>query len=198
MPRLFSGIEIPADIRDELAALRQPLPGTRWLEPADFHVTLRFAGDITPPVAREFAANLSSISFDPFPLRIVGLATFGGDDPRSLYAAIEPTEPLANLAHANEQAARRAGLKPEGRRFVPHVTLARMQAPRVEPVARFLQRKGGFRSAPFTVTRFVLLSSKPLTGGGPYVIEQTFPSSLGNYDDGEWVEWDERGSNGWV
>lgn len=191
MPRLFSGIEIPADIRADLAALRQPLPGTRWLEPDDFHVTLRFAGDVTPPVAREFADNLSRIAFDPFPLRLMGLATFGGDDPRSIYAAIEPSQPLADLARANETAARRAGLEPEGRRFVPHVTVARMQAARIEPLARFLERRGGFRSHPFTVTRFVLFSSKPVTGGGPYVVEHAFASSLGHYDDAEWPDWDD-------
>lgn len=196
MPRLFSGIEIPADICDELAGLRQPLPGTRWLEPDNFHVTLRFAGDVTPPIAREFAANLSQIGFDPFPMRIAGLATFGGDDPRTIYAAVEPSEPLASLARANETAARRAGLKPEGRRFIPHVTLARMQAPRVEPIARFLERRGGFHSPPFTVTRFVLFSSKPITGGGPYVVEQAFASSLGSFDDEEWLDWDDDGGNG--
>jgi 2'-5' RNA ligase len=192
MPRLFSGIEIPDDIRQVLAELRQPLPATRWIEPENFHITLRFAGDITPPVANEFDANLSNISFDPFPVRITGLSTFGGDEPRTLFAAIEMTNALQDLARANEMAARRAGLPPDGRRFVPHVTLARFQtAPRLQPIVRFLERNGGLRLPAFTVTRFVLFSSKPLTGGGPYVVEHAYPSSIGHYDHDEWADWED-------
>lgn len=152
-------------------------------------MTLRFVGDVPQSVAREFAANLASITFHPFPIRINGLDTFGGTDPRTIYAAIEPTEPLLELARANEIAARRAGLKAESRKFIPHITLARLQAPRIEPIARFLSRKGGFRSEPFVITHFTLFSSKPQTGGGPYVAEDTFPSSLGNFSD---IDWDEE------
>ncbi|MBU2533120.1 MAG: RNA 2',3'-cyclic phosphodiesterase [Alphaproteobacteria bacterium] len=186
MPRLFSGIELPPIVRDDLEKLRQPLPSTRWRPAEDLHVTLRFIGDVPPPVAQEFAHNLENIVFDPFHIRINGLETFGGDDPRLLYASIEPNEPLLNLARANETAARRAGLKPESRKFIPHITLARLQAPRIDPIVRFLSRHGAIRMVPFLVTRFVLFSSKPLTGGGPYVIEREFPSSMGTFDDDEW------------
>jgi len=197
MPRLFSGIEIPDDIRDALARLRQPLPGARWLQPENFHITLRFAGDVSAPVARELDANLANISFDPFPIEIAGLATFGGDEPRTIYAGIKPSDDLEKLARANETAARRAGLKPESRRFIPHITLARLQtAPRIEPIARFLQRKGGLRLPPFTTTRFVLFSSKPGTGGGPYVVEQAYPSSIGHYDHEDWPDWEEENPSG--
>lgn len=193
MPRLFSGIEIPDDARDALARLRQPLPATRWLEPENFHITLRFAGDISPPVAREFAANLANIAFDPFPIEITGLATFGGNDPRVIFAVVKPSDDLEKLARANETAARRAGLKPESRRYIPHITLARLQAaPRIDPIARFLERKGGLKLPAFTITRFALFSSKPGTGGGPYVVEQTFPSSIGDYEHEDWPDWEEE------
>jgi 2'-5' RNA ligase len=196
MPRLFSGIEIPDDMRDALARLRQPLPACRWLEPDNYHITLRFAGDVTPPVAREFTANLANINFDPFTVELAGIATFGGDDPRVIFAAIKSSDELEKLARANESAARRAGLKPESRRFIPHITLARLQtAPRIEPIARFLQRKGGFSLPAFTVTRFALYSSKPGTGGGPYIVEQTFPSSIGDYDHEDWADWAEEFSS---
>lgn len=189
MPRLFSGIEIPEDIRLELANLRQPLPSTRWLEPENLHLTLRFVGDVTLPIAREFAANLSSINFDPFPVELVGLATFGGGDPRVIYAAVKPNEALMDLARANEKAARQAGLKPESRRFVPHITLARIQAaPRIQPIARFLEHRGSLRLPRFTITRFVLFSSKPLKGGGPYVVEHSYASSIGHFDQDDWPD----------
>lgn len=188
MPRLFSGIQLPPEVREQLADLKQPLPSTRWVQPENLHITLRFLGDVPPPVAREFTANLSNIAFDPFPLRLVGLNTFGGDAPRVIFAAVETSAPLFDLARANETAARRAGLAPESRKFVPHITLARLQSPRIEPIARFLSRRGGFVTDPFLVSQFVLFSSKPNTGGGPYVVEQVFPSKMGSFDD---IEWDD-------
>lgn len=189
MPRLFSGIELPAEIQTELSNLSQPLPSERWIEAENLHVTLRFVGDVTPPVAHEFAANLANIAFDPFPVRLVGLDTFGGDAPRVLFAAIEPNEQLSDLARANETAARRAGAAPESRKFIPHVTLARLQSPRVDPIARYLSHKGAFATEPFLVSQFALFSAKPNTGGGPYVIEQVFPSTMGSFDD---IDWDDK------
>ncbi|MEC9367856.1 MAG: 2'-5' RNA ligase family protein, partial [Pseudomonadota bacterium] len=66
-------------------------------------------------------------------------------------------------------------LPPEPRAFHPHVTLARLRGTRPEAVARFLQQRGAFSSAPFTVGRFVLFSSRASTGGGPYVVEEEYP-----------------------
>ena len=192
MPRLFSGIELPHDIREALDTISQPLPSTRWVHAENLHITLRFIGDVSHPVAREFAANLASIVFDPFTIRINGLGTFGGAEPRVIFAAIEPTEPIMELARAHETAARRAGLKPESRKFIPHITLARLQSPRIEPIARYLERKGSFMSGPFLISQFALFSSKPVTGGGPYVVEQTFPSSLGSFSD---IDWDDQEVN---
>ena len=114
--------------------------------------------------------------------------TFGGDSPRVLFATVETSEPFIDLARANETAARRAGLAPESRKFSPHVTIARLQAPRIDPIARFLSSKGGFATEPFLVSEFVLFSAKPNTGGGPYVVEQVFSSTMGSFDDIEWED----------
>jgi 2'-5' RNA ligase len=50
-------------------------------------------------------------------------------------------------------------------------------------VARYLQRHALFATDPITVTHFALLSAKPQAGGGPYVIEETYPLLGGGYDD---------------
>jgi len=181
MPRLFAGIEVPEEIGAELARLRQPLPGAKWTDPADFHITLRFAGDVERPVAREFAAGLAEIELDAFELRLAGLGAFGGNDPRAIYAGLERSDALAALARATERAARSAGLQPETRAFKPHVTLARLRATPPEAVARVLGRIGAFRSSAFFVPRFVLFSAKPNVGGGPYVAEETY-QLIGGYD----------------
>jgi 2'-5' RNA ligase len=182
MPRLFTGIEIPAEIREEIARLKVPLPGgSRWTDPDDLHLTLRFVGDIEKPQAREFADNLETIDVDAFELRLAGLGVFGGNEPRSIWAGVEASAPLEALARANDRAARSAGLPPDGRQFKPHVTLARVKYASADEIARVLQRIGAFRSKPFIVSRFVLFSAKPKTGGGPYGIEEAFNLRGGEY-----------------
>ena len=46
MPRLFTGVELPPDIGQALASLRGGLPGARWIDPENYHLTLRFIGDV--------------------------------------------------------------------------------------------------------------------------------------------------------
>lgn len=174
MPRLFAAIEIPEEARRALAALRSPLPGAKWVEADNIHLTLRFAGDISNSVATDFADGLASIGADCFELTIAGLGAFGGNDPRTVFAAVEPNPTLEALARACDRAARMAGLSPEPRAFKPHVTLARLRHGRPEQVARFLERNGRFRLPPFTVERFVLMSSRPNVGGGPYAVEEAY------------------------
>jgi 2'-5' RNA ligase len=175
MPRLFTAIEIPADVIEALTSLRQPLPGARWIEPESLHITLRFAGDIDNGVARELSDSLSEIDAKAFEVAISGVGAFGGNEPRALWAGVVPSEPLEALARAHERAARKAGLAPETRNFRPHVTLARLKLTPPEVVARWLQRRGALRLEPFFVSRFVLFSAKPGSGGGPYVVEEVFP-----------------------
>lgn len=184
MPRLFTGIEIPAEQRAELFRLRMPLPGgSRWIEPENYHLTLRFAGDIEKAQAEELIERLAAISMDAFEIRLSGVGAFGGNDPVSLWAGIEPSRELDALARANERAARAVGLAPDGRAFKPHVTLARLKYASPDAVARILGRIGAFRSAPFLVGRFVLLSSRPKVGGGPYAVEEAFPLRGGEFAD---------------
>lgn len=182
MPRLFTGIEIPDEQREQIARLKMPLPGGgRWTEPTDLHLTLRFVGDIEKPQAQEFADSLESIDLDAFELRLSGLGVFGGNEPRSIWAGVEDSPALEALARANDRAARSAGLPPDAHPFKPHVTLARLKHANADEVARVLQRLGAFRTAPFIVSRFVLFSAKPKTGGGPYAIEEAFNLRGGEY-----------------
>jgi 2'-5' RNA ligase len=175
MPRLFTAIEIPEAIRLRLSLIRAPLPGAKWVEAENMHITLRFAGDVDGRTADEFAAFLDDIRVPPFSVSIAGVGAFGGRDPRVLWAGVEAGERLEALYRANDRAARSAGLEPEGRTFKAHVTLARMRGARQQAVARFLAENGALRTEPFTPTRFVLFSARPGSGGGPYAVEAAFP-----------------------
>ncbi len=183
MPRLFAAIVPPPEIRAALDHIRRPTPGARWIDPGDLHLTLRFAGDIGNGPAREFAAELAAIQINAFSLRLVGLGAFGGDEPRSIWAGVAPSEPLDMLARATERAARNAGLAPETRGFKPHVTLARLRHPPVEAVARVLSSMGDFKTDTFFVGSFALMAGKPNVGGGPYTVEEIFTLIGGDYAD---------------
>lgn len=174
MPRLFSAIEIPRDIAERLTLLRAGLTGARWIDPENYHVTLRFIGDVDGITARDFTQALGDIVARPFEVRLNGLGSFGGDKPRAIFAGIAPSDELESLRRANERAAREAGLAPEARNFKPHVTLARLRGARAEAVAAYLERQGGIGES-FIVRRFVLYSSRNSVGGGPYVVEAAYP-----------------------
>ena len=184
MPRLFAGLELPEEQRQRLALIKGPLPGAKWVSPADMHLTLRFAGDVDNHVADEFAGFMSEIALEPFEVRVTGLGTFGGREPRVIHAEVEGGLALQHLQRAVDRAARAAGVPPEARSFTPHVTLARLRGTNAEAVARLLGASGLLRLAPFVVARFVLFSSRPRQGGGPYVIEQAY--ALGHRADAHW------------
>ena len=126
---------------------------------------------------------------EPFELEFSELGTFGGKDPKVIYAGLKPSPPLERLQRAHDTAARSAGLPPEGKPFKPHVTLARLKYCRADALARYLGHRGGYRSKPFPVDQFVLFSAKPGGGGGPYIVEAEYP--LGPQFKGAWAEGDE-------
>ena len=174
MPRLFIGLEIPDDVSQNLSLLRGGLQGARWIDPENYHLTLRFIGDIETGLAHEIVSMLGRVNRRPFDIRLDGLSAFGGRKPRAIVASVAPSPSLLELQAELERMMQRVGLDPEGRKYTPHVTLARLRDTSSRQVADYLAARGLFRSAPFRVERFVLFSSRASVGGGPYVIEDTF------------------------
>jgi len=175
MPRLFTAIEIPEDVAQTLTFLRGGLPGARWIEPENYHLTLRFIGDIDDAIANDVASILGQVNRAPFEVRLEGLSSFGGRKPRAVVANVASSQVLMDLQAEHERLMQRVGLAPEGRKYTPHVTLARLRDSSNRHVAEYLSERGSFRSAPFRVERVVLYSSRASVGGGPYVAEETYP-----------------------
>ena len=175
MPRLFAGLEIPSQVRQRLASLRGGLVGARWVEPSDYHITLRFIGDISNQTASDIDSMLADVSRGPIPIRLSGLGSFGGDKPHSVYAQVEPSRPLGELQAEVERLIRACGIAVDKRRFQPHVTLARLRGSSPQDVADYLSMRGYFPPQSFTLDRFALFSSRASFGGGPYIIETTYP-----------------------
>jgi 2'-5' RNA ligase len=178
VPRLFTAFEIPPDIAAQLAYFRGGLFGGRWIEPEDYHVTLRFFGDIDARTAQALADDLAeTASFSkggPVRLDLDEIGVFGGRQPRALYARVKADALLSRLQAAHETIARRNGLAPETRKFAPHVTLARLRGVGSGAVGAWLAERAFPLSLSFEAARFVLYSSRDSVGGGPYRIEAAY------------------------
>jgi RNA 2',3'-cyclic 3'-phosphodiesterase len=175
MPRLFTALELPERVANQLALMRGGVAGARWLEPEDYHITLRFIGDIDARKAQDIAETLGDIR-RPSPLvRFEGLSWFGGDKPRAIVAKVKADSALMDLQAEQERRLRRIGVEPETRKYTPHVTLARLRGVAQTKVADYLAARGALFVEAFTAERFVLYSARDGSGGGPYVVEAAYP-----------------------
>ncbi len=173
MMRLFIGLSLPAAVRDRLAALQSGLPGARWVLPENLHLTLRFVGELAGDGVEDLDAALTKVAAPGFEFRLKGLDTFGGGGGgakkiRALWTAAEPPAPLVHLQAKIESAARLAGLAPEGRKFKPHVTIARFKNARRLRMGEYLQSHAGFQAGPVPVPAFTLYRSHLGQGGAHY------------------------------
>ena len=175
MPRLFTALEIPRDAALSLSLLRGGLQGARWIDVENYHMTLRFIGDVDGPTADEVANALDRVRRPEFTLSLSGVGAFGSRKPHSVFASVAATPDLMALQAEIERICQRLGLPADTRRFTPHVTVARLRQARSDDVARYLAARGNFRTDSFKVGRFVLMSSRESVGGGPYIVEEEYP-----------------------
>lgn len=175
MPRLFTGIELPASATSSLASARGGISGARWIEPEDYHLTLRFIGDVDIRTANEIANAMWDVRRQAIAIQFEGLNWFGGDKPRTIVAKIKPTPALLDLQSEHERRLRRLGLPPETRKYLPHVTLARLRSASTLAVAGYLGSRGALFVPGFDARQFVIYSARDAVGGGPYVVEAAYP-----------------------
>ena len=175
MLRLFTGLEIPHDIKFDLDLMKGGILGARWIERDSYHLTLRFIGDVEEGLARDLAEALDAIAVPGFLTRLKGLGAFGGAKPHTIYAGAEMCPELKRLQAAHERACQQVGLVGEARKFTPHVTLARLRRADAGAVQRHVAAHNLYESRPFEVDRFVLYSARPSRGGGPYAIAADYP-----------------------
>ena len=175
--RLFVAIEMPPSLRAEMARLQNGVPGARWVAPENLHLTLRFIGEVDNGTARDIDDQLARIGAMSFELAVKGVGYFAdGARLNALYAAVENNPALEALQQKVDSAIARAGLRPERRRFVPHVTLARFGG-RQEAghhLAQFMASHSLWRPEPFDVEHFTLFSSVTRPEGALYRAEAEY------------------------
>jgi 2'-5' RNA ligase len=159
--RLFVALDLPWALRERLAALGGGVPGARWVPAANYHLTLRFIGEVPPFRAEEVDHALAALRARRFTLTLAGIGTFAkAGRETALWVGVERNERLELLQGKIETALQRAGLEPERRRFAPHVSLARLDNAAPDKLAAFVQRHNLFRAEPFEVEHFTLFSSR--------------------------------------
>lgn len=178
--RLFLAIPIPDPIAQRLALLETEIPGASWRTAEQYHLTLRFVGEVDEPTAKDIDGELGRIVAAPFEIRLAGVGSFGGREPNALWAGVQgvgvdtPAD-LVRLAGSCESAVRKAALPPESRKFKPHVTVAYLHGTLDHEVAHFLSDAADFRTEPFWVDHFCMYSSRATRSGSHYVEEAVYP-----------------------
>jgi RNA 2',3'-cyclic 3'-phosphodiesterase len=176
MLRLFAGLALPPEQRLTLSTLCHGVPGVSWVDAANFHVTLRFIGDVDEGMAADIDDRLATIKFPRFELSIAGMGLFGPDDkPRTIWAGLDRAAPLPQLRDKIDHALMRAGLPPEGRRFAPHVTLGHVRNGSPIAIQRFVAEHNLLRLPGFEVESFQLIRSWPTKAGSIYEDVAAYP-----------------------
>lgn len=172
MIRLFVALPLPEETREAIGDLAGGIPGARWTPPENYHLTLRFIGEVEPWRAEEVDEALAAIRARPFDLSLAGVGTFEkGGRIASLWVGAERSEALSHLQAKVETALQRIGLERERRRFAPHVTLARTERAETHKLVAWVQAHSLFRLPPVRVEEFTLYSSRLGKDAAVYVPE---------------------------
>ncbi|MBD3258359.1 RNA 2',3'-cyclic phosphodiesterase [candidate division GN15 bacterium] len=175
MYRLFVAIDLPGNIIASLLDICYGLRGAKWTDETRMHLTLRFIGEVDGGVFRDVEEALATVEFEPFELTVKGVGHFPPRGrPETLWAGIEKSDPLQGLRTRVESALKRAGLPGDGRKFAPHIQLARVKDTPPEHVAQYLNEFALFRLPSFPVTEFSLYSSFLSSVRALHQVESTY------------------------
>ena len=174
--RLFVAIALPEPLRADLAMLANGLPGARWVSEDNFHLTLRFLGELDGGDAADVDEALAGLRMPAFDLELAGVDHFSeGRKVRSLWAGVRSNPALIRLHDKVEQAVIRTGLPPDKRKFRPHVTLARFKSDPGTKLHDYLAHHALFKAPSFCVEKFCLFSSFLSGEGAIYQVEAEYP-----------------------
>jgi len=136
--RLFVAVELPASVRRALGELARDLARCRadvkWVEEENFHLTLKFLGEVDQarlPEVQEALARAAR-GAKPFSFEATGTGAFPSPGrPRVIWVGVgRGAEELGSLAARVDAELARVGFAAEARPFSPHLTLGRVRSPR--------------------------------------------------------------------
>ena len=176
MPRLFIAVDLPETIKNNLSLMAFGIPGARWVAPEQLHLTVRFIGEVDGGLFHDIQEILDEIHFASFSLQLKGVGYFPPRGaPRVLWIGLDKSEPLQLLRKKIDTALLRARIEPEGRKYSPHITLARLKNSPANKIANFLSGNSLFSQEPFQVEDFKLYSSVLSPKGAYHKVERIYP-----------------------
>ncbi|NEA34273.1 RNA 2',3'-cyclic phosphodiesterase [Streptomyces sp. SID13031] len=170
--RLFVAVVPPAEVVEHLAEFvgprrDHPDEDIRWASDETWHITLAFLGDVPEYKTEELAEGLERAAGrqKPFDLRLAGSGAFPSvADARVLWTGVKDgSDALPHLAMTTRSAANKAGVTVDGRKFTPHLTLARLRQPM--DVVRWVRIFDTYEGPSWTAESIELVSSR--LGEGP-------------------------------
>lgn len=175
--RLFLALTLPPAVRDALLPLPQKITGVAWTRPEQWHVTLRFLGDVPRTRHDELITRLSAIRVEPFVLPVEGVGTFPPDRPaRVVWVGTGSGHPrLFQLRQRVDDAVLGTGINLDVRSFHPHVTLARCTEASRRGLVQWLHDHREFAAPPFRVDAFDLYASDLLPSVAVHTLRHHFP-----------------------
>lgn len=178
MHRLFVALRPPESIREALADTMDGVPAARWQDDDQLHLTVRYVGEVDRRVAEDVAEALAGVKAPAPRVAIAGVGRFEHKGrTEALWAGLAPHDALAALHRKVDRALVVAGLSPERRAYLPHVTLARLPrgAGAEAEVAQWLARNAALASAPFTLPELILYESRLGRAGAGYTPVAEWP-----------------------
>lgn len=176
MYRLFVAIDLPPSVKDQIEPICCGVPGARWLEPEQWHLTLRFIGEVDGGRFRDILDSLAELRAEPFSLIIKGLGFFPPrGTPETIWVGGAKSDGLSVLRGRVEAALVKIGVARDSRKFAPHVAIARLRQPHLPRLAAYLSANSLLESPTFTVDRFGLYSSLLTSSGAQYQLEAEYP-----------------------
>ena len=175
MPRLFIAIDLPGTTKDSLAILQNGLREARWVARENLHLTVRFIGEVSEEEVHEIHSVLAAVRGTPFTFEFGELGIFSSAKKlRSMWVGVQDGSSIEILRRQIDRSLFGLGFKPEGRRYIPHVTVARFRCrPTVLP--DFMARTGFGTFPSVRVGQFILFSSFLTQTGAIYTPEAYYP-----------------------
>lgn len=169
MVRLFVAAEIPEEIKCQYEEVQEVIRHSRarltLVDPGDMHITLKFIGEVPGSLLPGIIQALKTVKGDRFSLDVCAITLNSPRSPRVVWSDLHDLGGCRDLAAAIEGALTPLGIESEGRKFKPHITIARIKQFH-QSIFEDIARVSSSCSGSFQVDRFVMKKSE-LTPRGP-------------------------------
>ena len=177
--RCFIAITVPESVRTQIqrAQSRMKRGGFKasYVRPANIHLTLAFLGDVLLDRIHNAAGAVDAgvLGHAPFSLEAAQLGYFGKrGSPRAIWSHIEGDVDRLRALQADLTEALILNAFPlDGRKFMPHLTMARIRTPkRNVPLVDHLKNDAHQKFGTIPVTQLLLIESILHPEGPEYVV----------------------------